>query len=147
MTMERTIGKNSMGISCVAGVFSLFVGLSAVASPLRALAVEPGLAWGSAAEDTAAAYTAGNKALEQHNWQEAVASFDKVINAKGKRADAALYWKAYALNKLGNNPLALATCYQLRSQYSASTWNKDCSALGINLRVDVQVPPMAAIPP
>jgi hypothetical protein len=136
-----------MPIAWVAGVFSLCVGLSVAASPLRALALEPGLAWGSAAEDSAAAYAAGNKALEQQNWSEAVASFDKVINAKSKRADAALYWKAYALNKLGNGSLAQATCYQLRSQYSASAWNKDCSALGINLRVEVQVPPVAALPP
>jgi hypothetical protein len=136
-----------MRISCVAGVFSLFVGLSAAASPLHALTLEPGSAWGSAAEDSAAAYAAGNKALEQQNWSEAVASFDKVINAKSKRADAALYWKAYALNKLGNGPLAQATCYQLRSQYSSSSWNKDCSALGINLWGDGQVPPVAAIPP
>jgi hypothetical protein len=142
-----TLRSNSLRISGVAGVFSLFVGLSVVASPLGALALVPGSAWGSAVEDSAAAYAAGNKALEQQNWSEAVASFDKVINAKSKRADAALYWKAYALNKLGDGSLAQATCYQLRSQYGASSWNKDCSALGISLRGDVPVPPVVPIPP
>lgn len=100
-----------------------------------------------------AAYAAGSRALEQQRWSDAVADFDKVINAKGKRADAALYWKAYTLNKLGKGPLALATCYQLRSQYASSQWNTDCSAVSISLQtnvdpnIHVEVPAIPPIPP
>lgn len=94
------------------------------------------------------AYGSGTKAMDEHRWVDAVTAFDRVVDAKGKKADAALYWKAYSLNKLGNGPLALATCYQLRSHYSASPWNKDCSALGIELRSDVRiaVPPVPPVP-
>src|ERR1700760_2746438 len=74
-------------------------------------------------------YTAGTRAMDEHRWPDAVSDFDKVINQKGERADAALYWKAYSLNKLGKAPLAVATCEQLRSQFSGSTWNKDCAAI------------------
>jgi len=82
------------------------------------------------------AYVDGSRALEEHRWPDAVASFDKVISAKGKRVDSALYWKAYSLNKLGKLQLAGATCDQLRAHDSNSLWNKDCSALTIKVNVD-----------
>ena len=55
----------------------------------------------------------GVKALDDHRWNDAVTAFDQAASGKGKRADAALYWKAYALNKLGRADLAGATCGQL----------------------------------
>ena len=104
-----------------------------------------------AASDDPAAYIRGTKAMNDHRWQDAVSSFDQVINARQKKTDAALYWKAYSLNKLGNQPLALATCFQLHAQYTASTWNKDCEALGIDLQPNnaqtLAVPPVPPMPP
>jgi hypothetical protein len=82
------------------------------------------------------AYTAGTRAMDEHRWPDAVAAFDKVISEKGERTDAALYWKAYSLNKLGRTPLAIATCEQLHSQFAASTWNKDCSAISVEAQGD-----------
>ena len=111
----------------------------------------------TASTDDPAAYIAGTKAMNEHRWKDAVGSFDQVINARQKKADAALYWKAYSLNKLGNSPLALATCFQLHSQYTDSSWNKDCEALGIDVNGYAgafppvppvpPVPPMAPLPP
>ncbi len=85
-----------------------------------------------------AAYSAGSKAMDEHRWQDAVVSFDKVINAKGKRVDAAVYWKAYSLNKLGKPQLAAATCDQLHAQDPNSQWNRDCSALTVNVHIDTE---------
>jgi hypothetical protein len=85
------------------------------------------------------AYAAGTRAMDEHRWPDAVTAFDKVISAKGDRVDAALYWKAYSLNKLGNTPLAMATCKQLRAQFANSTWNKDCDTIAVNVQVDAQV--------
>jgi hypothetical protein len=84
------------------------------------------------------AYIAGSKAMDEHRWQDAVVSFDKVIGAKGKRVDAAVYWKAYSLNKLGKPQLAAATCDQLRARDPNSQWNRDCSALTVNVHIDTQ---------
>ena len=39
-----------------------------------------------------------------------------VVAAKTPRADAALYWKAYALDKLGQKAEALATAAELMSR-------------------------------
>lgn len=77
-------------------------------------------------------YARGTQALDQQRWQDAITSFDRVIDAKSKRSDAALYWKAYALNKLGRESLVSSTCIQLHTSYAASTWNKDCAALATN---------------
>jgi len=85
-----------------------------------------------------AAYSAGSKAMDEHRWQDAVVSFDKVINAKGKRVDAAVYWKAYSLEKLGKPQLAAATCDQLHAQDPNSQWNRDCSALTVNVHIDTE---------
>jgi hypothetical protein len=89
-----------------------------------------------AADDDA--YTTGTRAMDEHRWQDAVSAFDKVVSEKGKRVDAALYWKAYSLNKLGKTPLAIATCEQLHSQFSGSTWNKDCDAISVDVQVDAK---------
>jgi hypothetical protein len=82
------------------------------------------------------AYTVGTRAMDEHRWPDAVSAFDKVINEKGKRVDAALYWKAYSLNKLGKTPLVIATCEQLHSQFSNSPWNKDCDVISVDGQVD-----------
>ena len=107
------------------------------ARPLPALAFQPffGTAYPASTPDDDSSYTAGTHAMNEQRWPDAVSAFDKVINAKGKKTDAALYWKAYSLKKLGNSQLASATCFQLRSQYTGSSWNKDCDALSIDTHV------------
>jgi HEAT repeats len=85
------------------------------------------------------AYTIGTRAMDEHRWQDAVSAFDKVIGEKGKRIDAALYWKAYSLNKLGKAPLAIATCDQLHSQFADSPWNKDCNTISVDAQADPKV--------
>ncbi len=82
------------------------------------------------------AYAVGTRAMDEHRWPDAVSAFDKVINEKGKRVDAAFYWKAYSLNKLGKTPLAAATCDQLHSQFADSPWNKDCAVISMDEQVD-----------
>jgi HEAT repeats len=111
--------------------------VSVAARPLYATAWEP-LAEASvvAFSDDDSSYTAGTQAMDAHNWPGAVTAFDKVINAKGKRVDAALYWKAYSLNKLKKLQLASATCDQLHSQYMDSPWNRDCAALAPNIQIN-----------
>jgi HEAT repeats len=84
------------------------------------------------------AYTAGTRAMDEHRWPDAVSAFDRVINEKGKRVDAAFYWKAYSLNKLGKTPLAIDTCEQLHSQFADSPWNKDCAVISMDVQVDAK---------
>ncbi|HZY62093.1 MAG TPA: HEAT repeat domain-containing protein [Edaphobacter sp.] len=103
--------------------------------PLHAMAFSPDPAPAATAAKDDSAYAAGMQAMNEHRWQDAINSFDKVIAAKQSRADAALYWKAYSLQKMNRDPLALATCARLRADHSSSSWNKDCAVLSIDQRI------------
>ena len=90
---------------------------------------DPPQTHGQSPQTEEAAYLEGIHAMSDNRWSDAVAGFEQIANAKGKRSDAALYWKAYALAKLGKPDLADATCLQLHVQYQASHWNRDCAVL------------------
>lgn len=89
-------------------------------------------------------YADGIRALNQQRWPEAVTAFSRVAAAHGKNADAALYWKAYSLNKLNQPTLVTATCSQLHATYSTSSWNRDCSALSLQLQLSPNDLPSSA---
>jgi HEAT repeat protein len=74
-------------------------------------------------------YARGESAIDARRWEMAVEAFGEVAAGNGPRADGALYWKAYALNKLGRREEALTTIGQLRQAYASSRWLDDAKAL------------------
>ena len=74
-------------------------------------------------------YDNGTRALDDHKYDDAVRRFDAVIDSKSPRADGALYWKAYALNRLGRRDDALAALAVLRRDFAGSHWLNDAQAL------------------
>jgi tetratricopeptide (TPR) repeat protein len=76
-----------------------------------------------------AEYENGTRALDEHKYEDAVRRFDAVINSKSARADGALYWKAYALNRLGRRDDAIAALTALRRDYPNSHWLNDAQVL------------------
>src|ERR1700733_4069240 len=81
-----------------------------------------------------AAYSDGTGAINDNRWAEAETIFTHVAEQHGTRAEAALYWKAYAENKQGNSTRALETCSQLRQAYPHGNWVNECGALEIEIR-------------
>ncbi|HWG49404.1 MAG TPA: tetratricopeptide repeat protein [Candidatus Acidoferrales bacterium] len=79
-------------------------------------------------------YSAGTSALDSGNYDDAVRKFDEAAGLHGRKADAALYWKAYALNKTGNKPAAQATIADLRKSYPQSRWLRDAGALELEMK-------------
>lgn len=79
-------------------------------------------------------YDEGTRALDARRYQDAVARFDTVIANNGTRADGAMYWRAYALNRLGRRDDALAQIATLRRQFPNSPWVKDAQALEIEVK-------------
>jgi HEAT repeat protein len=79
-------------------------------------------------------YRAGQRELDQRDYENAVSRFDRVIESKGERADGAMYWKAYALNKLGRRDPALAALAELEKQFPQSRWLNDARALAVEIR-------------
>jgi tetratricopeptide (TPR) repeat protein len=80
------------------------------------------------------AYNAGERAIDAHKYDEAVQDFDSAIQQDPSRADGALYWKAYALNREGKRDEALAAIAQLRRDYASSGWLHDAQALEAEVR-------------
>jgi hypothetical protein len=79
-------------------------------------------------------YESGQSALDRGQWSTALTDFTEVANRGGSRADGALYWKAYALNKLGRRDEALAAVAELRKSYASSRWLDDANALEIEVK-------------
>jgi hypothetical protein len=76
----------------------------------------------------------GTRAIDQGRWADAVTIFSQVATQHGDHADAALYWKAYAENKLGEPKASAKSCSDLRSSYPKSRWLDDCGALEVEIR-------------
>ena len=79
-------------------------------------------------------YSAGSQALDQGKWQVAEDRFDQVAEMKLKRADAALFWKAYCQNKLGQRTEALATLTRMEKEYPQSRWLDDAKKLEVEVK-------------
>jgi hypothetical protein len=63
-----------------------------------------------------------------------LADFSQVASRNGPRADGALYWKAYALGKLGRRDEAVAGIAELRKSFASSRWLDDAKALELELK-------------
>jgi len=79
-------------------------------------------------------YSDATRAINEGRWSDAEPLLEQVSNLHGRRADGAIYWRAYVRNKEGRQPDALETCASLRRSYPQSNWIKDCSALEIEIR-------------
>src|SRR5258707_9706611 len=71
---------------------------------------------------------------DRSRWDQAGDNFSEAAARGGARADGALYWKAYALNKLGRRDEALAAIAELRKSHPSSRWLDDARALEIEIK-------------
>ena len=78
-------------------------------------------------------FAEGTRAINEGRWTDAVAIFSKIAENKSDHADGALYWKAYAEDKLGHSAAALDSCAALLADYPKSSWLEDCGALQIEI--------------
>ena len=79
-------------------------------------------------------YSDGREALDEDRYDRAADKFSELASMSGPQTDAAMYWKAYAENKLGKRDSALATIADLEKKYAQSRWIKDAKALEIEVR-------------
>jgi tetratricopeptide (TPR) repeat protein len=85
-------------------------------------------------------YDAGQSELDNSHWDRAIQRFDRVIDMKGSKADASLYWKAYAQNRLGQRADSLSTIAQLTKDYPKSRYLEQAKALEVDVRRDTGSP-------
>ncbi len=88
----------------------------------------------SRAEDqTERNYDRGQRALDKRDWAEAVDHFGEAAATGKGRADGALYWKAYALIKLGRGKEATSVLDELAKSHPQSRWLNDAKALRVEI--------------
>jgi len=78
-------------------------------------------------------YDRGTEALDQGDWQRGVEIFSAVAKQGGNAAEGALYWKAYAQNKLGQKAEALSTLGELTKSYPQSRWANEAKQLELEI--------------
>jgi tetratricopeptide (TPR) repeat protein len=79
------------------------------------------------------AYSAAQDALNQGDYAQAADGFDAVAKMNGSKADAALYWKAYALNKQARRNEALSTIKELRNRFPKSNYVRTAASLEVDI--------------
>jgi len=79
-------------------------------------------------------YDNGREALDDQKYEQARERFSELVKANGPQTDAALYWEAYADQRLGQRQAALAAIADLKSRFPQSRWQRDASALEIEVR-------------
>jgi len=79
-------------------------------------------------------YDNGREDLDEERYERAREKFNELAKANGPQTDAALYWKAYAEQHLGQRQAALAAIEDLKKRFPQSHWQKDASALEIEVR-------------
>lgn len=80
------------------------------------------------------AYERAQRSIERGEWARAIDQFRELSNANFPRADAALYWQAYSLDRLNRQAEALTTVAELLKNYPMSRWLNDARALEIAMR-------------
>ena len=86
-----------------------------------------------------ALYRHGTARLDAGEWAKAIEAFTQVIASKGTRADASMYWKAYAQYKVAQREAALTTIQELQKAYATSRWLNEANALAVEIRSGVGV--------
>jgi HEAT repeat protein len=72
--------------------------------------------------------------MDESQWKAAVDAFEAVVREKDSRADAALYWQAYAQMKQGQAQQAVAKIQALRAAHPKSRWLKEAGALELEIK-------------
>jgi tetratricopeptide (TPR) repeat protein len=81
-----------------------------------------------------AVYSQARQRIDSDQYDRALEPLERVISAKGDRADAAMYWKAYSLMKLARRDEALTTLSQMPKQFPDSRWLRDARALEVEVK-------------
>jgi hypothetical protein len=79
-------------------------------------------------------YERARQSIERAQWSQAVQQFTQIAQAKSPRADAAMYWRAYALDKMNRHADALSAVGDLFQQFPASRWVPDARALELQVK-------------
>jgi HEAT repeat protein len=79
-------------------------------------------------------YEQATDQIYEGRYDKALPTLVRLVEMKGPRVDAALYWKAYAQNRIGQRAEALATIAELTKAYPNSRYVRSAKALEVEVR-------------
>lgn len=79
-------------------------------------------------------YEQARAALDNGNYPQARELFAEIAAAGGPRAEDAMYWKAYAEERMGNERAAMRSIAELTRLFPESRWVDDAKALELQMR-------------
>ena len=79
-------------------------------------------------------YQSGMENLRRSRWERGIERFTRVAAMNGRKAEGALFWKAYSELRLGAREDAQATLTTLISSYPQSRYLKDAKALEVEIQ-------------
>jgi hypothetical protein len=79
-------------------------------------------------------YERAHEFIEAREWARALEQFGTLTAAGSPRADASLYWMAYALDKMNRQTEALTRVAELAKAFPSSRWLNEARALEIQVR-------------
>lgn len=85
-------------------------------------------------------YAEARNALDKAQWERAIGLYNEVAALKGERADAALYWKAFAQDRQGLRAEALTTLAALSRDYPKSRYLSQAKVLEAEIRQNAGQP-------
>jgi len=86
------------------------------------------------AEQEGDLYDEATSALDDHDYKHAIDAFREVVKMRGEHQDAAMYWIAWAQNKMGNRSDALTTLLEFENAFPKSRWVEDAKVLEVEVR-------------
>jgi hypothetical protein len=128
---------------------ALRAGMLPMAEEVRALAAEAaglygaqvaGGRWVSGTDKEGRLYSEGRTALDKGQWERAIERYTQVAEMKAARADAALYWKAFAQDRQGLRAEALTTLAALQRDYPQSRYLQQAKVLEAEVRQNAGQP-------
>lgn len=79
-------------------------------------------------------YEDGRDDLDEDRYDRAAQKFKQLADMNGPQTEAALYWKAYAENRMGKRDSALTTIAELKRRFPQGRWQKDASVLELEVK-------------
>jgi HEAT repeat protein len=138
MTMRRTIASSLLVAAALTTVAATPAGAQpgpmTMAFKVATLRGPGGIDARDADDRADDLYDRARDLIEQGKFDRAVLDLDRLIGLKSSRTDAAMYWKAYSLSKLGQSTEALTALTDLYKQFGDSRWIRDARALEVEVR-------------
>lgn len=78
-------------------------------------------------------YQAALSMIDGKEYQAALMKLQAEVQAQGTRTEAAMYWTAYAQNKLGDRTAALKMLAEMQAKFGKSQWVDDARALQLEI--------------